>query len=204
MIFQKIIHRFLTPIATGVYTQYNRLKFKLHQVEVGTEFKVRGSIYIKNYGKVRIGNNVTMNSAGWANPIGLGDRMYFQIMQGAIVEIGNDTGISNTAITSAEAINIGNNVLIGAGCKIFDMDFHPLEAKYRYGKYKDNGKIRKMPVVIEDGVFIGGGSFILKGSHIGKDSIIGAGSVVSGRVPPNEVWAGNPAKFIRYVDEPVD
>nr|WP_285890903.1 DapH/DapD/GlmU-related protein [Mesobacillus maritimus] len=61
-----------------------------------------------------------------------------------------------------------------------------------------------MPVVIEDGVFIGGGSFILKGSHIGKDSIIGAGSVVSGRVPPNEVWAGNPAKFIRYVDEPVD
>ena len=55
-------------------------------------------------------------------------------------------------------------------------------------------------MVIEDGVFVGGGSYILKGSHIGRNSIIGAGSVVAGGVPDNEIWAGNPACFIKRVN----
>jgi acetyltransferase-like isoleucine patch superfamily enzyme len=32
---------------------------------------------------------------------------------------------------------------------------------------------------------------------IGKNSVIGCGSVVMCDVPANEVWAGNPAKFIK-------
>ncbi|ULT56203.1 acyltransferase [Neobacillus drentensis] len=204
MILQKIIDRVWIPFVTKLYTRTNCLKCKLYHVEVGIHFKTRGIIYFKNYGKIKIGNHVTMNSASWANPIGLGDRMYFQIFQGASVTIGDNTGISNTAITSMESIKIGNHVLIGAGCKIFDTDFHPLETEYRYGKYKNDNKVRKRSIVIEDGVFIGGGSFILKGSHIGKNSIIGAGSVVVGKIPPNEIWAGNPAKFIRKIDEATD
>lgn len=201
MIFQKIIDRFWISFVTRLHSQLNRLKCKLYQVEVGTHFNTRGLLYFKNYGKIKIGNHVTMNSASWANPIGLGDRMYFQIFRGGQVTIGDYTGISNTAITSMESIKIGNHVLIGAGCKIFDTDFHPLETIFRYGELKDDEKIRKRSIVIEDGVFIGGGSFILKGSHIGKNSIIGAGSVVTGTIPPNEIWAGNPAKFIRKIDE---
>lgn len=38
---------------------------------------------------------------------------------------------------------------------------------------------------------------ILKGSCIGKNCVIGAGSVVSGNIPDNQIWAGNPAKLIR-------
>lgn len=41
---------------------------------------------------------------------------------------------------------------------------------------------------------------ILKGSIIGARSIIGANSVVSGTVPADEIWAGNPAKFIRKIE----
>ena len=52
-------------------------------------------------------------------------------------------------------------------------------------------------VTIEHDAFIGAGSIILKGVTIGACSVIGAGSVVTKNIPPNEIWAGNPAKFIR-------
>lgn len=55
--------------------------------------------------------------------------------------------------------------------------------------------------IIGDNVFIGINSIILSGSNIGNNVIIGAGSVVSGRIPDNEVWGGNPAKFICSLDE---
>jgi acetyltransferase-like isoleucine patch superfamily enzyme len=201
MIYQKIIDRLCVPMITRLYSQLNYWKCKLYRVEIGTHFITRGNVYFKNYGRIKIGNHVTINSADWANPIGLGSKMYFQVFPEGSVTIGNYTGISNTAITSMGSVTIGNHVLIGAGCKIFDTDFHPLEAKYRYGIYKDDNKTRKRSIIIEDGVFVGGGSFILKGSHVGKNSIIGAGSVVAGKIPPNEVWAGNPAIFIRKTDE---
>jgi acetyltransferase-like isoleucine patch superfamily enzyme len=53
------------------------------------------------------------------------------------------------------------------------------------------------PVILEDGCDIGVGSIILPGVQIGKWAIIGAGSVVTKNVPSGQIWAGNPAKFIR-------
>ena len=40
----------------------------------------------------------------------------------------------------------------------------------------------------------------LKGVTIGKGSVVGAGSVVTRDVPDGEIWAGNPAQFIRCVE----
>ncbi|MEI3417887.1 MAG: DapH/DapD/GlmU-related protein [Blautia sp.] len=55
------------------------------------------------------------------------------------------------------------------------------------------------PVVIKNGVFIGANSIILKGVTIGEKAIIGAGSVVTRSIPDGEIWAGNPARFIRKI-----
>lgn len=33
--------------------------------------------------------------------------------------------------------------------------------------------------------------------RIGENAIVGAGSVVTKDIPDNEIWAGNPARFIR-------
>jgi hypothetical protein len=52
-----------------------------------------------------------------------------------------------------------------------------------------------------DDVFIGRGATILPGVTIGPRAIVGAGAVVSKDVPPNSVVAGNPARFIRTLDE---
>ncbi len=39
--------------------------------------------------------------------------------------------------------------------------------------------------------------------NVGRDAVIGAGAVVVKDVPPGEVWAGNPAAFIRSTVEAV-
>lgn len=52
-------------------------------------------------------------------------------------------------------------------------------------------------VTIREGAFIGAHCVILKGVTIGKNAVVGAGSVVTKSIPDNEIWAGNPAKFIR-------
>ena len=46
-------------------------------------------------------------------------------------------------------------------------------------------------------MFIGGGSIILKGVTIGERAVVGAGTVVTKDIPAGEIWAGNPARFIR-------
>lgn len=50
---------------------------------------------------------------------------------------------------------------------------------------------------IDDHVFIGARAIVLPGVHIAEQCIIGAGSVVTKDVDKGEIWAGNPAKFIK-------
>lgn len=128
-----------------------------------------------------------------------GTKTQFQVMRSGYLEIGDYTGLSNVAITCVESIMIGSNVLIGAGSKIYDTDFHPLNPMFRYGEASDIEQTKHKAIVVEDGVFIGANATILKGTYIGKNSIIGAGSVVTGNIPANEIWGGNPAKYIKQV-----
>lgn len=50
-------------------------------------------------------------------------------------------------------------------------------------------------------VFIGIGTIIANSVTIGDEAIIGAGSIVTKDIPAGEIWAGNPAKFIRKRDD---
>lgn len=64
-------------------------------------------------------------------------------------------------------------------------------------------KWRKGHVEIGDYAFIGAGTIICNSVKIGKNSIVGAGSVVTKDIPDNEIWAGNPAKFIKKRTSPL-
>ena len=52
---------------------------------------------------------------------------------------------------------------------------------------------------IKDNVTLGVYSIIMSGVHIGKNSIVQANSLVltGTKIPENEIWGGNPAKFIK-------
>ena len=53
--------------------------------------------------------------------------------------------------------------------------------------------------LVKKNASIGAGTVILGGITIGENAMIGAGSVVTKDVPANELWLGNPAKFVRKI-----
>ena len=59
------------------------------------------------------------------------------------------------------------------------------------------GSFESGVVRIKKNAFIGTGTIITKPVTIGERTIVGAGSIVTKNIPDDEVWAGNPARFIR-------
>jgi acetyltransferase-like isoleucine patch superfamily enzyme len=164
-------------------------------------FNTRGVPYVSVAigGKCTIGKNLFMNNGISTNPIGVANRCTIFVDKNAELTIGDNLGISQSALICHTSIKIGNHVNIGGGVCIYDTDFHSLDPQVRVNPISDNANKVKMPVIIEDHVFIGAHSLILKGVTIGENSIIGAGSVLTKSVPANQIWAGNPAKFIRQI-----
>ena len=99
-------------------------------------------------------------------------------------------------LSASKKIVIEDNVLIGANTKIWDNDFHPVKYEDRVAKEPP----KSAAVCIREGAFIGACSIIMKGVTVGYHSVVGAGSVVTHNIPDNEIWAGNPAKFVRKID----
>lgn len=137
-----------------------------------------------------------MNSSPLSNLVGLFQRTIIVARHGGRIDIGENTGISGSTIYAMQHIEIGRNVLIGGNCKIVDNDFHPLLVEKRIPRQKVED-IKKAPIHIGDGCFIGANSIILKGTVLGKNCVVGAGSVVSGKFPDNVIIAGNPARVIK-------
>lgn len=85
-----------------------------------------------------------------------------------------------------EDIIIEEGVRLTAGVKIVT---HFLDSGM--GNYK-RGKVH-----IRKGAYLGMNVLVVKPVTIGENAIVGAGSVVTKDIPDAEVWAGNPARFIR-------
>ena len=163
---------------------------------VGTNFRASGRIRCVNLGNLFIGGNVRINSGPTANLVGCPQHTNFWVGPEGILTIEDNVGISNTTIMARTEIRIRNNSLVGGGCSIFDNDFHEIDAHDRAVK---TGNIAMAPIEIGPHAFIGAHSIILKGVNIGEGAVIGAGSLVTKDIPPFEVWAGRPARFIRQL-----
>ena len=179
----------------GLYLRYLIIKINFRK-----RVKFNGFTIVYNFTNSSIffvdGETKTIiNSSSFSNMLGLYQRTIIVARYGGKITIGSGCGISGSTIYAMDEINIGNNVLIGGNCKIIDNDFHPLPASLRINQKSEN--IRKKPINIGEGCFIGANSIILKGTTLGKNCVVGAGSVVSGTFPDNVVIAGNPAKIIK-------
>ena len=145
-----------------------------------------------------IGDNCRFNDGTLFNYIGRDGKCLLNVGDNACIVIGNNSGMSSSALVAKKKIVIGENVRIGGNVVIYDSDFHSLKPQHRLAEVDNDTKTA--PVIIEDNVFIGAHSTILKGVTIGVNSVIGACSVVTKDIPANQIWAGNPARFIRALD----
>lgn len=86
---------------------------------------------------------------------------------------------------------IGRNFMMNNGIK-----GNPIGCYERCTFFVDRGAV----LTIGDNVGISQAALVCHRSiTIGNDVKIGAGSVVTKSVPPNQIWAGNPARFIREI-----
>jgi UDP-3-O-[3-hydroxymyristoyl] glucosamine N-acyltransferase len=161
----------------------------------------RGSILYGNnylYDGVRVGENVTVHAGSVIGSDGFGyqpgqnkDWLKFEhvggVSIGSGVEIGANTCIDRGALGDTvigagtkidNLVHIAHNVQIGRHCLVI--------AHAMIGG----------SCVIGDGAWIAPNASILQKTRIGPGSTVGVGAVVLEDVPPNEIWAGVPARRI--------
>ena len=171
----------------------------LKGVKYGKGLSIRGVVFIKTARKTKkntifLGNNVCINSSRESDPIGGDVKTIFFTLYDGEIHIADNVGLSNTTIVARKSVCIGENTNIGAGVRIYDNDFHSLLPEDRLNGDRN---IKVKGISIGKNVFIGAHCIILKGVTIGDNSVVGAGSVVTKNIPDNEIWAGNPARFVK-------
>lgn len=179
---------------------------KITGVEYGKNLRLKGMpvIFNKRGARLKLGRNVTIKSSFFSNLVGLYSRTIIVTRApGAVIEIGNNVGISGATIYAREGIYIGDNTAVGGNCKILDNDFHPVDAEKRVQLLQNihggetGDLIPAKEIHIGRNCFLGCNSIILKGTVLGDNCVVGAGAVVSGTFGDNCVIAGNPAKVIK-------
>ena len=122
---------------------------------------------------------------------------------GAFVEIQKGAAIGkNCKISShtfiCEGVTVQDNVFIGHNVTFIN-DKYP-RATRADGSLQTEEDWSVVPTLVESGASIGSSVSILCGVTIGAGAMVGAGSVVTKDIPPGEIWAGNPARFVRKAD----
>jgi UDP-2-acetamido-3-amino-2,3-dideoxy-glucuronate N-acetyltransferase len=127
------------------------------------------------------------------------------ILKGA--RIGENCNI-NCHVFIENDVLIGNNVTVKPGVQLWsgvtieDDVFIGPNVTFTNDKYPKsrNKDFELKKTFIKKGASIGANATLLCGITVGANSSIGAGAVVTKDVPDNEIWVGNPAKYLKSND----
>ena len=172
--------------------------FRLNGIRFGRGLKAVGipSVNVSLGGAAAIGERFTIRTGCGNTEVGsVGSRI--RVGPKGILRIGDRVGASNATIVCEEAVEIGDDVLIGGGVQIFDTNFHSTDASIRTSVPDSRAEVRTAPVRIGARAFLGANTIVCKGATIGEEAVVAAGSVVVGDVPAGETWGGNPARRIK-------
>ncbi len=191
--------------------RYNRLRRKLRGrvwFAEGCDIWVPGFRY-KGAGKIYFGKGAVLERQEFpsifdteaGSEIILGERVLVRskycsnvltCFENAKIEVGDDSVLNGTVITSKNLVKLGRKVLLPWHGNILDSDMHDIT-----NTRKEN--IRT--VEIGDYVWVGTGTTILSGAKIGSHCVIAANSVVNSEIPDHCLAGGVPAKVIKQLDD---
>ena len=148
---------------------------------------------------VKLGEDVRF--FGFVNAYGcsIGDRTKV----GAFVEIQKNVNIGADCKISShtficEGVEIEDGVFIGHGVTFINDKYpHSINPD---GSMQTEADWAVVATRVGRGASIGSGSTILCGLTIGEGAMTGAGSVVTKNIPAGEIWAGNPARFLKKAE----
>lgn len=205
-----IISRFITA-AKKYYLKRKKLKILdrfRNNATIGNDFEIDIEAGIRNESgdklKVKIGNKCRV----------LG---YLVCKSAGEIKVGDYTVIQDgVSIRCLDSITIGSFTGIAEGTLITDNNTHPVNIeewiKHRirvapggpgYPGLGNGWELSESaPVIIGDGVWIGGNCTILKGVTIGDGAIVARGAIVTKDVAPFTIVAGNPAKKVKELSRP--
>lgn len=114
------------------------------------------------------------------------------------IRIGTGTYVNRFTIFDAHAsIQVGRQCMIGPSCYITDADH-----SFASGRLIMHQPMTSVPVMIQDGVWLGAGVTVLKGVTIGEGAVVGAGAVVTHPVPAGAIVAGVPGRILSQRSAP--
>jgi putative colanic acid biosynthesis acetyltransferase WcaF len=107
----------------------------------------------------------------------------WRLVIGAHSWIGEDVWIDNLV-----EVKIGKNACLSQGAYLCTGN-HDWSDK-SFG-------LRALPIVVEDGSWVGARTLVCPGVTIGESGVAAAGSVITKSVPAFEIHSGNPARFVK-------
>ena len=111
--------------------------------------------------------------------IGPGSVLLANVVATTRARVGAHVAIMPTVVLTHDDV-VGDFVTIGAGTRFAGM------------------------VTVGEGAYIGAGVSVRETISVGAWALVGMGAVVIDPVPPGEVWAGVPARFLRKISVPED
>ena len=121
-------------------------------------------------------------------------------------KIGNNCNICAQCFIEND-VSIGDNVTVKCGVYLWDgitiednVQIGPnvTFTNDKYPRAKTSFELQRTKIM--KNASIGAGAIIVGGVTIGENSMVGAGSIVTKDIPANELWLGNPAKFVRKIE----
>ncbi|MBC7427471.1 MAG: acyltransferase [Bacteriovorax sp.] len=179
-----------------MYYFFRKFQYSYHTLS----FAFRYAPFIKKFGKNSfiLGKCLVKGTFGTPIELSIDDNVLIydrcEFRGRGNIKIGKGSAIGHDNIFSCtSSIRIGKDVITADHVKFYTANHNYSDPNILI---KDQGEAQGI-ITIEDNVWIGANVVLVRNAYISEGAIIGANSVVNGTIPPNEIWAGCPARKIK-------
>lgn len=183
------------------------------EVDIEPDVTVLPGCHLRGHSRIAADAEIGPNTMLVDSSVGQGSRVWWSVLEGAQVgrnvTIGPFSHLRPGALIEDGAV-LGNYAevkgsRIGAGTQMHHFSYVG-DADIGQGVNLAAGTVtcnynaetrEKNRTVVEDGASTGSDTMLVAPVRVGANGLTGAGAVVTRDIPPDEVWLGAPARFVR-------